>query len=102
MTEFTRGNWVILPPDDIENTYLIEAQSEDGTIENSTLICECYSEANARLIKSAVDMYDDLSEIAYFLEQKSCWERDEFAQYARIIRQTLSEIDGKSIHESNL
>ncbi|MBQ9404437.1 MAG: hypothetical protein IJR35_06380 [Synergistaceae bacterium] len=92
MSNFTRGNWVILPPDDIENSFLIEAQSEDGIIESGTLICECYDEDNARLLVKAQDMHDTLCEIAYFLEQKSCYEKDEFAQYARMIRQTLEEV----------
>lgn len=93
MSNFTRGNWEILPPDDIENSYLIEAQSDDGFIETGTLICECYDEANARLIAKAVDMHDVLDEVAYFLEGTSCYEQDEFAKYARIIRQTLKEVD---------
>ena len=97
MSNFTRGNWEILPPDGIENSYLIEAQNDDGIIETGTLICECYDEDNARLIAASVDMHDTLDEVAYFLEQVSSYDGDEFAQYARIIRQTLAQADGTEV-----
>lgn len=95
MSKFSQGNWYvdsanIIRCDDDYDRSIAALITSPATKE--------VDKANARLIAHAPDMYDDLCEIAYFLEHKSCGEHDEFAYYARIIRQTLSEIDGKEEH----
>ncbi len=92
MKNFTKGSWTYFEDADGFFTIYAPDQLIAQTVAR-TFGHELEDKANARLIAHAPDMYDDLCEIAYFLEHKSCWEYDEFAYYARIIRQTLTSID---------
>lgn len=90
MSNFTKGKWEVDRTGfDIEITcgdmYLASMYNLEHLEE---------TEANARLIAAAPEMYDELYEILQFMKGKTLWERDEYALYEKDIEELLERIDG--------
>ncbi|MBR1437352.1 MAG: hypothetical protein IJ587_02325 [Synergistaceae bacterium] len=91
MSEFTQGKWEAVFSSLGEYPYYVTTNSEG----NYHQIAFVDTEANARLIAAAPEMYDELYEVLQLLKGKSSYDGDEFDQQAKSIQELFARIDGK-------
>ena len=90
MSNFTPGKWKYWKYKKYPCWY-IGQELED------TYLAQTYSEANARLIAAAPEMYDELYEALQLCAGHSSYEGDDFDEQAKSIRELLARIDGEQV-----